>query len=129
MHTEHTHRIDAVFDVLSHATRRRLLYYLREHGTATPDELADVLAGWRATERGDSATADQRRGLALDLHHQHLPALRDVGLVDRDPATDVVELRDRPAWIDRCLDVAFDVEIREQAAVDPFDRWPVDENE
>jgi DNA-binding transcriptional ArsR family regulator len=111
MTDETDRRLDRVFAVMADADRRRLLYYLREHGSATRTELADVLAGWLATDRQDGAvTADRRRRIESALYHQHLPRLSRSGLVDdRDDGT--VVAADWPPWVAQYLDLAFEVEI------------------
>jgi DNA-binding transcriptional ArsR family regulator len=102
-------RLDATFGLLSDRDRRRLLYYLREHGSATRTELTDVLAGWEATDRPDGVVrASRHHRLHSSLYHRHLPALREAGLVSVDD--DTVTTTDWPAWVDRCLDIAFEVE-------------------
>jgi hypothetical protein len=119
MHDDSSTRLDTVFALLSDADRRRLLYYLREHGTATRTELADVLTGWRATDRPDGTASDEdRHQLECELHHRHLPALQDGGLVSASLDSDIVETTDWPPWVDRCLDLAFAVETTTDAESD-----------
>ncbi|MFB6179496.1 MAG: ArsR family transcriptional regulator [Halorientalis sp.] len=103
--------LDQLFEVLSNRERRRILYYLREHGTATRRELVDVLAGWAATDREHAATTpDDWSQLATAVHHVHLPKLVDTELVAFDPETGIVRLGTLSPWIDRCLDAAFQSE-------------------
>jgi len=111
-------RLDRVFAVMADADRRRLLYYLREHGSATRTELADVLAGWLATDRRDGAvTADRRPHIESLLHHQHLPRLRRSGLVEgQDDET--IAATEWPPWVDQHLDLAFEVEVTETDDLD-----------
>ena len=104
-------RLDTLFETLSKRERRRLLYYLREHDTATKQELVDVLTGWAATDRGDDAlTREEWTQMQAALHHVHLPRLRTSDLVEYDPETGVVRVLDLPPWVDRCLDAAFESE-------------------
>lgn len=119
MSSDTSTRLDTVFLLLSDTERRRLLYYLREHGTATRTELADVLTGWLATDRKNgAATAKHRQRLGTKLHHHHIPALRDGGLVTVSSEGDVVEATDWPRWIDSYLDLAFDVEATDRSDLD-----------
>lgn len=110
--------IDTIFDLLADSTRRRLLYYLREHGTATRSELVDVVTGWAATDcttdvdGRDSGlvTADDWTRNRVTLHHTHLPKLVDSGLVTDDDETAVVRLGEVPPWVEQCLDTAFEAD-------------------
>ncbi|SEN22078.1 hypothetical protein SAMN05216388_100287 [Halorientalis persicus] len=119
--------VDGRLEALSNHTRRFVLYYLREHGDATQNELTDVVTGWLATTAGtdaDPGAHDERR---IALQHVHLPKLRECALVEHDPDTGVVALGDYPAWVDDCLDVTFQVEAaapgdRPQSLRDLIDR-------
>lgn len=102
--------VDGRLEVLSNCYRRFLLYYLREHGTATRTELADVLAGWLASVDDGAADSTDRDRTDIALHHVHLPKLLDAGLVEHDTNTGVFELGDYPGWVDECLDLTFRVE-------------------
>lgn len=106
-----TEQLDSLFETLTSRERRRLFYYLREHGSATKSELVDVLTGWAATDREERATThtDWSR-MQTRLHHIHLPKLEDHELVEYDSQTDVIQLTDLPSWVERCLDAAFESE-------------------
>lgn len=99
-------RLDALFRALASTDRRRVLYYLREQGEATRDELADVLAGWRATNGAGVAGPGERRKIAVSLAHVHLPMLREAGVVTVDPGTDVVSLVPLSSPVEGCLEAA-----------------------
>lgn len=101
--------LDSLFDVLSTRESRRLLYYLREHDSATTTELVDALTGWAATDDGP-ATPDTWSQIQIRLHHVILPQLQTRSLIDYDPDTDTVTLAELPPWIDNCLDTAFEIE-------------------
>lgn len=82
---------DELYGALCHAERRRVLAALLEERTTRIEELADVLAGWEATERGVVGAEDRNRTLTR-LHHVHLPKLAAVGLIDYSPDTGDVAL-------------------------------------
>lgn len=85
--------IDASFDALSDPCRRSLCRYAMrtETGPVTRDELTDYIAD-RATE---TATTDlDRRAIAMELHHVHLPKLDETGMIEYDPQSGV-------AYVDR----------------------------
>jgi hypothetical protein len=102
-------QLDRLMEVLAKRERRRLLYYLREHETATKQELIDVLTGWAATDRDRGAvTKDDWVRMQTALHHVHLPRLEHANLVEHDPETGVIRSLDRPPWVERCLDATFE---------------------
>ena len=74
---------DGLFDALSSRLRRQTLFYLLEEPETTIEELADVLAGWRATESGPVGPTERER-IALELRHVHLPRLDGATLVEYD---------------------------------------------
>lgn len=82
--------LDAVLDALAHERRRETVSYLAEAGGSLPaDELlATVATGGRETE----TLADGSGRHAIRFHHVHLPKLEDVGLVEYERDTDLVEL-------------------------------------
>ncbi|WP_335999777.1 DUF7344 domain-containing protein [Halorientalis halophila] len=103
--------VDARFRAIADHRRRFLLYYLREHGDATRRELADVLTGWLAAVTGSDADARGRERIHIALQHVHLPKLEAEGFVSYDADTGVVSVEAVPAWVDRCLDEAFRIEV------------------
>ncbi len=76
-------RLDRVFEVLSDAQRRRIVYYLVEStdGFTTVEELCDVLDG-------DSRHTETR------LRHVHLPRLEAMSIVDYDERTGAIRYSD-----------------------------------
>lgn len=80
---------DEVIATLADEERRVVLYFLREHGSASLSELADVVTGWTRTERGVASPEDRDRVRAA-LHHVHLPKLESVGLVSYDADSQTV---------------------------------------
>lgn len=100
---------DDVFNVLSDARRRHVLYYLREHDAASLDELADVIAGWLTVDRVTITTPTRRDRIRINLHHVHLPMLDDIGFLAYDREAHCARLRDlsdeAEALIDRSLAV------------------------
>ena len=74
--------IDEIFQALSNATRRHLLAYLddrEEH--VTSDELVEYLSA-TTESRDEPASSADPNGIAVRLHHQHLPKLEASGLVE-----------------------------------------------
>ncbi|WP_229110938.1 DUF7344 domain-containing protein [Halapricum desulfuricans] len=75
---------DRFYDALSSVQRRRVLYHLLEEGETPIEELATVLTGWEATQRGTMSTPADHTKHHLALHHIHLPLLVEAGLVAWD---------------------------------------------
>ncbi|WP_436344988.1 DUF7344 domain-containing protein [Natronorubrum sp. FCH18a] len=92
-------RIDTSFDVLRNPSRRALCRYVMrtEADTVTPGTLVDYIAD-RAPDTADRDL--ERRNLATELRHVHLPKLADTGLIEYDRRDEVVRV-DRSAVADR----------------------------
>lgn len=87
---------DLIFDVLSSARRRYVLYYLREHGgRAEVTELASQIAAWEYDRDVEELTSQQEKRVYVSLYQTHIPKLADIGIVDYDQDAGVVELTDR----------------------------------
>lgn len=87
---------DLIFDVLSSARRRYVLYYLREHGgKAEVTELATQIAAWEYDRDVDDLTSQQQKRVYVSLYQTHIPKLADIGIVDYDQDAGVVEMTDR----------------------------------
>lgn len=84
---------DAVFDILSNARRRFVLYYLREAGEPVEmGELAQELAAWENETTVDELTKQQRKRVYVSLYQTHIQKLADAGIVNYDHDTGMVEL-------------------------------------
>lgn len=90
-------RVDAVFDALSDARRRRVIRALQAHDApVSVQALAEALA---AREPGDP---DPDR-LVVSLQHVHLPKLDATGVVEYAPEQSRVRYED-PALVEQLLD-------------------------
>ena len=83
---------DEVFRALSDVHRRIVVYYLLEVESTSLEELVDVVTGWLHAGDGRMATREDRARIERAFHHQHLPKLRDSGLVRHDEIEGRVEL-------------------------------------
>ncbi|MCU4926732.1 hypothetical protein OB905_12200 [Halobacteria archaeon AArc-dxtr1] len=91
-----------LFATLSSDRRQYALSYLAQKPAAIPlGDLAEYLA---VTENRRSYEWYQR--ILVDLHHQHLPYLADVGLVRYDDQTELVELAVDRSVVDPYLRLA-----------------------
>ncbi|MFB6176130.1 MAG: hypothetical protein ABEI99_03105 [Halobaculum sp.] len=95
---------DLVFEILSSARRRMILYYLRQHGgRATVNELADQIAAWENDIEPEELSSQQRKRVYVSLYQTHLPKLADADIVDYDDDEGVVEIASRADEIDAFL--------------------------
>ncbi|WP_049890820.1 winged helix-turn-helix domain-containing protein [Natrinema versiforme] len=81
--------IDAVFALLSNATRRSVLRYLVDAEETTARELARTLT-MEAPDSDTRAIDDSRQVVATALVHNHLPRLDEYDIVEYDGTPDEV---------------------------------------
>lgn len=95
---------DTVFDLLSSARRRYILYYLRQHGgEATINELASQIAVWENDVPEEELTSQDEKRVYVSLYQTHIPKLEERGIVEYDSDSSVVRLTDQVYQIDRYL--------------------------
>jgi len=95
---------DVVFDILSSARRRYVLYQLRtEDGPVELTELAEDVAAWENDTTVDELTKQQRKRVYVSLYQTHVPKLEDANLVDYDQDTGEVRLTQAATDIDQYL--------------------------
>ncbi|WP_164471759.1 ArsR/SmtB family transcription factor [Halosimplex salinum] len=109
MVTGDTEEVSHLFQVLSHPHRRVVVYYLREHETASFATLAETVTGWieAGPGRGESMTD---RNVRATLHHAHLPALAEAGLVRYDTDSGTVTFLGLSAAADEVVDASLDAD-------------------
>lgn len=95
--------LDGYLTCLANRHRRFLLYHLGNRERTSVDELASALA----TEF--YGPADRRsRGpdaVATELRHNHLPKLAELSVVDYDPRSGTVVVRELPPELEALLEV------------------------
>lgn len=104
--------VSRLFGALSERDRRVVVYYLREHGSASLETLADVVGGWVEAGPGSNeavAHTDVRAG----LHHVHLPTLEAAGVVEYDPVDGLAAFAGLSPWGERVLDDALSADTSE----------------
>lgn len=87
-------------DSLAHPYRRHLLRYLTLNKyMVTVEDIAEEIAAQDQDKKRAAVTEDERKRVQLHLFHNHLPRLRDAGLVDYDEKSGMVALTEkaRPA--------------------------------
>lgn len=84
---------DAVFDILSNARRRYVLYYLRQADEPVElSELARELAAWENDTTPEELTKQQRKRVYVSLYQTHIQKLADAGMVEYDQESGMVTL-------------------------------------
>jgi len=95
---------DIVFDILSSARRRYVLYLLRtEDAPVELTELAEDVAAWENDTTVDQLTKQQRKRVYVSLYQTHVPKLEDASLVKYDQDTGEVELAPAASDVDQYL--------------------------
>jgi len=84
---------DTVFDLLSSARRRFVLYYLRDTDrTVELGELADEVAAWENDTAIDALTSQQRKRVYVSLYQTHIPKLEAEGIIEYNSDSGAVSL-------------------------------------
>lgn len=93
-----------MFDILSNARRRYVLYYLREADEPVElGELARELAAWENDTTVEELTKQQRKRVYVSLYQTHIPKLEDAGVVEYDQDSGTVRLTSRADEIEDYL--------------------------
>lgn len=106
---------DTLFELLGSRFRRAVLFHLRQHGTATIEELTEIVATLDTPEDREP-TEEEVRDARIALHHRELPKLEQLGLVTVDSEAGLVEVEALPADVAEWLDLAVHRELREREA-------------
>jgi len=87
---------DEVFDLLSNPRRRFVInYLLREDRPVSIQELSRELATWEFEVDPEELTDQQEKRIYVALYQTHVPKLEDVGVIEYDSDTSLVELTDQ----------------------------------
>lgn len=107
--------LPAVLEAVRNDRRRRLLCHLRQSGSATLDELLDVLG--IGTETSTNAPGIQRT--RTTLYHCDLPKLEELGLIEVDVISATVTLLAKPDILDEWLDLAVRTDLGRKPVTEP----------
>lgn len=94
---------DVVFDILSRARRRYVLYLLKSKGPMELTELAEHTAAWENDVEVEELTKQQRKRVYVSLYQTHVPKLEEAGFVTYDDDSSIVRLGSQAEEIDRFL--------------------------
>jgi hypothetical protein len=102
-HSGVTENLDTVFELLSDARRRYLLYYLFAMDGTVAEFEAAVNAVYRYEVAGSDGDGSARENVGIALHHSHLPHLADAGVIDYDRRHGTIRFTGSPAleeWLE-----------------------------
>lgn len=102
-HSEVTENLDTVFELLRHARRRYLLYYLFPMNGTVAEFEAAANAVYRYEAAGSDGDDSSRKDVRIALHHSHLPHLADAGVIDYDRRHGTIRFTGSPAleeWVE-----------------------------
>jgi hypothetical protein len=98
--------LDEVFDLLSNNYARYTVYYLFDQPTSSLDQLADGVAGIRATATDTIVTPSEREKISISLYHNILPRLDDLDYVDFDSDETTVTRTEIPTQVYSLLGIS-----------------------
>jgi DNA-binding transcriptional ArsR family regulator len=94
---------DLVFDILSSARRRYVLYLLKTEGPMELTELSEHVAARENDTSVEELSRQQRKRVYVSLYQTHIPKLEDAGFVEYDQDSGQVTLRGRADEVDQYL--------------------------
>lgn len=107
---------DDILRGLINIRRRRVLFHLRQNGSATVEELVDLLT----TDFTDERATEDRGSFRTILYHVDLPKLEALELIEFDEEDGIVQLTVEPnelgEWLDLAVQRDFQLEMSEHEA-------------
>nr|WP_255194775.1 hypothetical protein [Halorarius litoreus] len=84
-----------------------MIYYLRTHGgKAEVTDLAKHVAAWEYDIDPEELDDQQQKRVYVSLYQTHVPKLADIGIVNYDSETRMVELTDRATEVEEFVNPA-----------------------
>jgi DNA-binding transcriptional ArsR family regulator len=102
---------DVTFELLSNPRRRYALAYLSRRGQLiTASELSEQIAAWEQDKPVNEIDDETAERIQMTLHHNHIPKLRAVGLVERTERGDgyVLQPTDKVNQVEAELSVGLE---------------------
>ena len=106
MSSSNTERLsrDEVYDILSNARRRFVIYFLRDRGESVElSELSDRVAAWENDVPVEELTDQQVKRVYVSLYQTHIPKLEETGIVEYDSDSGMVSLTQEVSTLDAYL--------------------------
>lgn len=109
------HRLDDFLDAIASRRRRYVLYYLRDEGRSTLEEVARQIAA-RVHGTSPGAVDEQAsRNVRINLYHAQFPELAATGIVTYDRREGSISYNRQPEPMEELLDYCASVEWSEAA--------------
>lgn len=102
--------LDRVLEALSRECDRCILYTLMENEVVELDDVIDEVLERESGEPATTASDDVRREIRAKLHHQRLPKLEDLGIVEYDHRNGSVRYRNPPPHFEKFLQLARELD-------------------
>lgn len=99
-----SNRFDEVLGALSNTQRRRIISYLQDEGPASKSEICHQLVAWEYDSEASEIPDQVVERVKMNLHHKHLPELKNTGLIEYDRRSKMVLVRDLPELAELCLE-------------------------
>ncbi|MDG5818311.1 hypothetical protein QA609_05785, partial [Natronococcus sp. A-GB7] len=84
--------------------RRRIISHLRYEGATDKSELIHKLVTWKYGSQPGEVSDEVVERVTLNLHHKHLPQLKDAKLIEYDRRSEKVVVRNLPELAELCLE-------------------------
>lgn len=91
-------------DLVADPVGRYALLYLAAEGSASLDELADVVTGWVYAGSGAVASPADRERVRVRLYHVTLPRLASLDVARFESEAETAAMDDPSEWMDRFLE-------------------------
>lgn len=87
--------VDELFTILSNPRRQAIIEYLnRADGGMSVRDLSEHVAAWENGTTPANLEYDDRKRVYTSLHQNHIPKMKDYGILESDDATDEVHLNE-----------------------------------
>lgn len=103
-------QFDRVLEAISSSRCRYALYALAEAEPQDLESLTETVLEWEAGRPVEEVPEDHRERVRTSLHHQQLPRLADLRIVEYDPRSKMVRYRDPPQHLEDFLAVCQEID-------------------
>lgn len=102
--------LSRVLEALADTRSRYLCHYVVENEPCDIEECADAVAAWETGTEPAAVPEERHRHVKTSLFHNHLPKLRDLGIVEYDERTGDIRCQHLPPHLEKLLTVVRKLE-------------------